>query len=137
MRSMTVASLPCIVRFRRVPKISAILSAVSRHRPNSQLRCRPLLHALEDVVDAVDAFACHAPLPRHDMVLLAHPLLGPFDRQSMIAGEGFPPRLVVVGPLAQDLLADHRNADHLTEEVHDLLRTRETAEVAVNDNAVE
>src|SRR6185437_12022382 len=40
-------------------------------------------------------------------------------------------------PLAQDLLADHRNADHLTEEVHDLLRTRETAEVAVNDNAVE
>jgi hypothetical protein len=55
----------------------------------------------------------------------------------MIAGEGFHPGLVVVGPLAQNLLADHRNADHLTEEVHDLLRTRETAEVAVNDNAVE
>jgi hypothetical protein len=25
------------------------------------------------------------------MVLLAHPLLGPFDRQPMIAGEGFHP----------------------------------------------
>src|ERR1700745_4299849 len=36
------ASLPCIVRFRRVPKISAILSAVSRHRPNSQLRSNSL-----------------------------------------------------------------------------------------------
>ena len=55
----------------------------------------------------------------------------------MIAGEGFHPGLVVGGPLAQDLLADHRNADDLTEEVHDLLRARETAEVAVNDNAVE
>jgi hypothetical protein len=71
------------------------------------------------------------------MVLLAHPLLGSFDRQPMIAGEGFHPGLVVGGPLAQDLLADHRNADHLTEEVHNLLRARETAEVAVNDNAVE
>jgi hypothetical protein len=55
----------------------------------------------------------------------------------MIAGEGFHPGLVVGGPLTQDLLADHRNADDLTEEVHDLLRARETAEVAVNDNAVE
>ena len=71
------------------------------------------------------------------MVFLVHPLLGPFDRQPMIAGEGFDPGLVVSGPLAQDLLADHRNADHLTEEVHNLLRARETAEVAVNDNAVE
>src|SRR5260221_4730583 len=75
---------------------------------------RPLLHALEDIVDAVGGFPCHAPLPRHDMVLLAHPLLSPFDRQPMIAGEGFHPGLVVGGPLAQDLLADHPNADHLT-----------------------
>src|SRR5205807_790856 len=42
MRSMTVASLPRIVRFRRVPKISAILSAVNRHRPRSQLRSNSL-----------------------------------------------------------------------------------------------
>src|SRR6266436_2423252 len=98
---------------------------------------RSLLHALEDIVDAVGAFPCHASLPRHDMVLLAHPLLGPFDRQPMIAGEGFHPGLVVGGPLAQDLLADHWNADHLTEEMHNLLRARETAEVDVNDNAVE
>src|SRR6266446_6140440 len=36
MRSMTVASLPRILRFRRVPKISAILSPVSRHRPRAE-----------------------------------------------------------------------------------------------------
>src|SRR5882762_3407076 len=55
----------------------------------------------------------------------------------MIAGEGFHPVLVVGGALAQDLLADDRYADHLTEKMHDLLGPREPAEVAVNDNAVE
>jgi hypothetical protein len=43
MRSMTVASLPWILQCTRVPKISAILSAVSRHRPNSQLRSEELV----------------------------------------------------------------------------------------------
>ena len=38
MRSMTVASLPRLLRFTRVPKISVILSAVRRHKPSSQLR---------------------------------------------------------------------------------------------------
>src|SRR5215469_8931705 len=37
MRSMMVASLPCIRRLTRMPKISPILSAVSRQRPSSQL----------------------------------------------------------------------------------------------------
>src|SRR5260370_40731674 len=55
----------------------------------------------------------------------------------MIAGQGFDQGMVSGGPLAEALLADHRNGDHLMEEVPDLLRTRETAEVAVNDNAVE
>jgi hypothetical protein len=70
------------------------------------------------------------------MVFLAHPSLGPLDRQPMIAGEGFHPGLVVGGALAQDLLADRRNADHVTEEVHHLLGPRQAAEVTVNDNAV-
>ena len=39
---MTVASLPRILRFTRVPKIAAILSPVSRHRPSSQLRSNSL-----------------------------------------------------------------------------------------------
>jgi hypothetical protein len=54
----------------------------------------------------------------------------------MIAGERFDPGLVVGGALAQDLLADRRNADHVTEEVHHLLGSRLAAEVTVNDNAV-
>ena len=41
----------------------------------------------------------------------------------MIAGKGFDPVLVVAGPLAQELFADHRSADDLAEEVHNLLGT--------------
>src|SRR5208337_1284097 len=40
--SMTVASLPCIRRLTRLPKIVAILSELSRHRPSSQLRSNSL-----------------------------------------------------------------------------------------------
>jgi hypothetical protein len=71
------------------------------------------------------------------MVFLAHALLGPFDRQAMIAGEGFHPGLVVGGAPAQDLFVHHGKADHVPEEVHHLLGPRQPAEVAVNDNAVE
>jgi hypothetical protein len=55
----------------------------------------------------------------------------------MIAREGVHPVLVVRGALAEDLLADDRYADHVTEEVHHLLGSRQPAEVTVNDNAVE
>jgi hypothetical protein len=55
----------------------------------------------------------------------------------MIAGEGFDPGLVIGSALAENLLADRRNADHVPEEVHHLLGPRQPAEVTVNDNAVE
>ncbi len=98
---------------------------------------RPLLHALEDVIDAVAIRPHHATLPRQDMVFLAHALFCPFDREAMIACEGFHPVLVVGGALAQDLPADHGNASDLMEEVHHPLGPRQPAEVAVYDDAVE
>src|SRR5271165_1114751 len=98
---------------------------------------RPLLHALEDVIDTVVLRPRHAALPRLDMVFLAHALFGPFDRDAMIACEGFHPVLVVSSALAQDLLADHGNANDLMEEVHHPLGARQSAEVAVYDDAVE
>src|SRR6202023_4177202 len=79
----------------------------------------------------------HATLPRQDMVFLAHALFCPFDREAMIACEGFHPVLVVSGALAQDLPADHGNAHDLMEEVHHPLGARQPAEVAVYDDAVE
>ena len=49
------------------------------------------------------------------MVFLAHAFLGPLDRDAVIACVGLHRVLVVGGALAQDLLADERYADHLTE----------------------
>ena len=95
------------------------------------------LHALEDVIDAVAIRPYHATLPRQDMVFLAHALFGPFDRDAMIACEGFHPVLIVGGALAQDLPADHGNPNDLMEEVHHPLGPRQPAEVAVYDDAVE
>src|SRR5579862_6586904 len=55
----------------------------------------------------------------------------------MIARIGFHPALVIIRPLAQHLLADLGNADDVTEEVDDQLRTRQRRQVAVNDNPIE
>src|ERR1700730_5474827 len=60
--------------------------------PGREFRCcytkaRPLLHALEDEVDAVSVPSHHLAEPGLNIVLLAHALLGPRDRNVMIAGE--------------------------------------------------
>ena len=55
----------------------------------------------------------------------------------MIARIGFHPALIVVRPLAQRPLADLRDADDVTEEVHDQLRPRQRRQIAVNDNPIE
>src|SRR5208337_3969827 len=71
------------------------------------------------------------------MVFLVYAFFGPFDGDPMIAREGFHPVLVVGRTLAQDLLADDRNADDLMEEVDHPLGARQPVEVAVYDDAVE
>ena len=71
------------------------------------------------------------------MVLLAYPLLGPFDRDRVVAHIGFHPILIIGRPPAQRLLADLRHPDDLTEEVDDQLRPRQRRQIAVNDNPVE
>ena len=71
------------------------------------------------------------------MIFLAHPLLGPLDRQPMVAGEGFHPGLVVGGALSEDLFIHRGDADHVAEEVHHLLGSRQAAQVTVYDDAIE
>ena len=71
------------------------------------------------------------------MVFLASPLLGPFDRQAVIAGIGIDPALVIGGAAAQHLFVYRRDADHLAEEVHHLFGPPQAAEITVNDNAIE
>jgi len=55
----------------------------------------------------------------------------------MVAGVGLHPIAVIVGASGEHFLADHRNLEHFTEEIHDLFGAGYTAEVAVDDDAVE
>jgi len=118
---------------RRQDPVIGILGGVFRH---ADTKGGALLHALEDKVDTVGVMFRDAALPGQHMIFLAYPLFGPLDREPMIADVGFDPGLVVGGALAQDLLADRRNTDHVAEEVHHLRGPRQAAEVTVNDNAV-
>jgi len=55
----------------------------------------------------------------------------------VVAGKGFHPELVVIGTLSEHLLAQDGNADHLAKEMDHLLRPRQAAEIAVDDNSIE
>src|SRR3954454_17683469 len=97
MRSMTVASLPRILRLRRVPKISAILSALSRHRPSSQLRSNSLwMGKLRLKMKLRQYSICANRVKAREIELLA--LLGG-ELRSQDQGP-------VVEPLADDLRAE-------------------------------
>src|SRR6201988_2236368 len=132
-----VADVEIIVRetaaLRRQDPVIGIRGGVFRH---ADAKGGALLHAPEDKVNTVGLLLRQAALPGQDMIFLAYSLFGPLDREPMIAGVGFYPGLVVGGALAQDPLADRRNADHVAEEVHHLRGPRQAAEVTVNDNAV-
>jgi len=71
------------------------------------------------------------------MIFLAETLFGPLDRNLVIASEGVHPVPVIVGTLAEHLLADDRDPQDLPEEMHHLLGPGQTTEIAVNDDAVE
>jgi hypothetical protein len=103
--------------------VAGVLAGVFRH---AHAEGGALLHAPEDEIDAVGVLPHHAALPGQDMIFLAHPLLGPLERQPMVAGEGFHPR-VVGGAPAEHLFVDRGDADHVAEEVHDLLGPRQAA----------
>src|SRR5215472_3579544 len=76
--------------------VVGVLGGIFRH---GDAEGRADLHALENEVHAVGILLYHSAPPGQNKVLLAHPLFGPTDRSSMIAGEGFHPALVSVGSL--------------------------------------
>src|SRR5947208_9907822 len=102
-------------------EIGSTAGSLGRKLRHGDAEARSLLHALEDEVHAVGTLLHHAAQPGPNKVLFAHALLGPLDRDVMIASEGLHPVLVVGGPLAQQLFAHHRSADDLAKEEYDLL----------------
>src|SRR6266851_884240 len=94
-------------------------------------------HAFEDEVDAVSVGLLHAAQCGQHVFLFAHSLFGPLDGNSMVAGKGFYPVLVIVGALDENLFIHHRQAEDLTEEVDHLFGPGQPVQVAVDDDAVE
>src|SRR5215467_5043367 len=76
--------------------VIGILSGIFRHR---DAEGRSQFHAFEDEIHAVGIFSHHAALPAENKVLLADALLGPRDRDAMIAGKSLNPALVAIGAL--------------------------------------
>jgi hypothetical protein len=55
----------------------------------------------------------------------------------VVAGVGLHPVAVITGALAEHFFAHHREAQNLTDEINHLFGSRQTAQVTVNDHAVE
>ena len=115
----------------------AVVWILGRILRNRAAKRRPLLHALEDEIDAIGMRTHRRAQPSLNVVLLAHTLLGPLDGRVVIASECLDPVLILPGAPTQHLLVDDLHADHVAEEIDDLFGSRQCAQVAVDDNSIE
>ena len=63
--------------------------------------------------------------------------LGPLDENVVVPGKSFHPVLIVIGTLAEHFFAHDWNSDDLAKEMNHLLRSRQSAQVTVDDDSVE
>src|SRR4030095_5444180 len=117
----------------RQDPVVGILGGIFRHADPK----RPaLFHALEDEVDSVGIILHEMTYRLQAVMFFANAVLSPFDRDLVVAGVGLYPTLVIVGALAKNFLAHHRNAEDLANEMNHLLGPREPVQVAIDDNSV-
>jgi hypothetical protein len=103
----------------RQDPVVRVLGRILRH---ADAEGGPLFHALENEIDSAGVLLAHPAKPWQDIILFADTFLGPLDGNLVVAGKGFHPVLVVIGTLAEPLLAHDWNADHLAKETDHLLR---------------
>ena len=97
----------------------------------------PLFHALENEIDSVGAILAHRAQPGQDIILFPDAFLGPLDGNLVVAGKGFHPVLVVEGTLGKRILVHDWHTNDLAKEMNHLLRPRQAAQVAVDDDSIE
>src|SRR6202158_2378580 len=111
-----------------------VLGGILRH---GHTEGAALFHAFEDEVDAESVGLLHLVQRRQDAIVFADSLFGPLDGNVVVAGVSFNPILVVVSTPAEHFLVHRRHAEDFAEEVDDVLGPRQTAQVAMDDDAVE
>ena len=62
--------------------------------------------------------------------------LGPLDENFVVPRKSFHPVLIVIGTLAEHFFAHDWNSDDLAKEMNHLLRSRQSAQVTVDDDSV-
>jgi hypothetical protein len=72
-----------------------------------------------------------------DVILLAHPFLGPLHWDPTFLGQVFHPAVVIVGSLTQDFFADGLDLVEVAKEVDDVFRAGEQGQMAKDDDAIE
>ena len=121
----------------RLVRQDAMVRVLCRELRHADAKRPALFHAPEDEVDAERVFLFHAPQRRQDVIFLADAFFRPLHRDRVVAGKGLHPGFVFLRSLAENLLADNRDSQNLAKEVDHLLRPRQVAQVAVNDDTVE
>jgi hypothetical protein len=72
-----------------------------------------------------------------EVILFAHALFCPFDRDLAFSGEGFHPAVILVSPFSQHFLGDGTGLVDIAEEINEVLRPGQQRDVPENDEAVE
>jgi hypothetical protein len=98
---------------------------------------RPLLHALEDEVDAVAILLLQLLQIRQNEVLFADSLLRPLHRDVLLTGKRLDPLPVLCRALPERLFGDRPNPQNVPEEMHDLSGSRQVLQVAIDHDPVE
>ena len=94
---------------------------------NSDAKGPTLFHALEDEIDPVGILLDQTMQLGGYVLFFAHSLFRPLDGDVMVAGIGLRPVPVIFGALAEHFFVHHREAQNLTDEIHHLLGSRQTA----------
>src|SRR5260370_360827 len=64
-------------------------------------------------------------------------VVGPFDRNAVVARKRFDPLLVLLRAFGQRVFGDRVDVMHVAEEMDDVLRPRQEGEITLNDDAIE
>jgi hypothetical protein len=117
----------------REDAVVGVLRGILRHADSERVA---LFHAFEDEVDAESFPLLHAAQYRQNVIFFAHAFAGPLNGNPVVTSISLHPVLVIIGPLTENFLADHRDAEHLPDKVHHLLRPGKSVEVTVDHNTV-
>ena len=87
-----------------------------------------MFHALEDEADAESLPVPHEALCRQHAILFAYTFPSSFERNLVAADVGLYPVPIIVGALAENFLAHHRNAEVRSNEMYHMFGSESTAD---------